>query len=63
MSSLPVYFEPFTHDRIAERLYVSRCMSCGLVVAGSPSEELLRFAERVHTCPVYLNYHGISLVP
>ena len=35
---------------------VSRCGECGLVVAGSPYEHLLYFAERLHECPVYLNY-------
>lgn len=56
--------EPFTHQRLTSgRLYISRCAQCGLVVAGSPYESFLFLAERLHTCPVYLNYNGLELVP
>ena len=66
MAALPDVepLEPFSHVRLAGgRLYVSCCAECGLVVAGSPHESLLYLAERIHTCPVYLKYHGLRLVP
>jgi len=64
MSALSSHLDPFAHDSIAGgRLYLSRCMGCGLIVAASPDESLLPFAERVHVCPVYLSYNGLSLVP
>jgi hypothetical protein len=63
MAALP-NIEPFTHLRLAGgRMYVSRCAECGLVVAASPNESLLFLAERLHTCPVYLSYNGLELVP
>lgn len=56
--------EPFSHQRLrGGRLYISHCAQCGLVVAASPREAFLIFAERLHTCPVYLNYNGLELVP
>lgn len=56
MAALPSYIENFFHVRVKGRLVVSRCSECGLVVAGSPFEHLLYFAEKLHQCPVYLNY-------
>jgi len=55
MAALPHYVEPFIHVRLG-RLVVSRCGECGLVVAASPYEYALYLAERLHECPVYLNY-------
>ncbi len=60
MAALPSYVEPFFHVRIGERLIVSRCGECGLVVAASPYEYVLYLAERLHECPVYLNYFNGS---
>ncbi len=58
MAALPRNIEPFIHARIGGgRLIVSRCAQCGLVVAASPYEYVLFFAERLHECPVYLNYN------
>ena len=56
MAALPQSLEPFIHVRLNGRLIVSRCGECGLVVAASPYEYVLYFAERLHECPVYLNY-------
>ena len=57
MAALPNHIDPFLHVLIADgRLIVSRCSQCGLVVAASPNESVLSFAERMHTCPVYLHY-------
>ncbi len=56
MAALPLHNDSFYHVRVNGRLVVSRCGECGLVVAGSPYEYLLFFAERLHECPVYLNY-------
>lgn len=56
MAALPSYVDRFFHVRLGGRMIVSRCLECGLVVAGSPYEYLLLFAERLHECPVYLNY-------
>ncbi len=56
MAALPNYIEPFIHVHVGQRLIVSRCGECGLVIAGSPHESVLYLAERLHVCPVYLNY-------
>ena len=57
MAAVPDYIEPFTHLRLSGgRLFLSICGECGLVVAASPREHLLYLAERLHRCPVYLNY-------
>ena len=58
MSALPQTTEPFFHVRLGGRLIVSRCAECGLVVAASPFEYVLQYAERLHQCPVYLNYYN-----
>jgi hypothetical protein len=49
------HVEPFIHFSHG-RLMVSRCGACGLVVAASPYEHVLLFAENYHVCPVYMNY-------
>jgi len=57
MAALPNQIDPFVHiDLGSGRLIVSRCAQCGLVVAASPLVSVLLLAERLHTCPVYLNY-------
>lgn len=60
MAALPNQIDPFIHD-VSGRLIVSRCAQCGLVVAASPLESVLLFAERLHVCPVYLNYNEAQL--
>ena len=58
MSALAHGIEPFRHLRLCGgRLILSVCMQCGLVVAGSPRESILHFAEEIHVCPVYLSYY------
>jgi hypothetical protein len=42
-------------------LMISRCMSCGLIVAASTDRRILQVAEESHHCPVYLNYLPHSL--
>lgn len=37
-------------------LMISRCLSCGLIVAASSDRRILQVAEELHHCPVYLNY-------
>lgn len=57
MTALATPQSDFAHAQTEDlRLYVSRCLSCGLIVAASPLPENLLPVERVHSCPVYLNY-------
>ena len=37
-------------------LVISRCLSCGLIVAASADRRILQVAEESHHCPVYFNY-------
>lgn len=37
-------------------LTVSRCLSCGLIVAAASDRRILQLAEQLHHCPVYFNY-------
>lgn len=37
-------------------LMISRCMSCGLIVAAASDRRILQLAEQLHHCPVYYNY-------
>lgn len=58
MAARANFVEPFIHLGLAGgRLLLSRCSSCGLIVAASPFEYALVLAERLHVCPVYLNYY------
>lgn len=57
MAALPQYLEPFLHIWIVrDRLVISRCSECGIVVAASPNEQVLAIVERLHSCPVYRNF-------
>ena len=47
-------------ESLRPHLIVSYCRQCGLVIAASPDEEKLAIAERIHRCPVYLDYSDAS---
>ena len=57
--------DDFLRYREARRanLVVSYCRLCGLVIAASPDEEKLAIAERIHHCPVYLDYFRLKKKP
>lgn len=50
-------------EALRPQLIVSYCRLCGLVIAASPDEEKLAVAERIHKCPVYLDYSGVKKKP
>ena len=38
------------------QLIESYCPGCGLLIAASPSQKILRIMEELHVCPVYFRY-------